>query len=100
MLRNPHGMMHSAMKLRKKLNRLAEENLWKHYCTLTHFPLTSPEWTDRGSPSANPAPNERHNALDVRETQELERLSPLMSPAEQMVLVSLLLALRASGRAC
>jgi len=31
--RNPYGMMHSAMRQRKKLsNRLALESLWKHYC--------------------------------------------------------------------
>ena len=46
------------------------------------------------------SPNERHDALDVRETQELERLRLLISPAEQTVLVSLLLALLASGEDC
>ena len=27
-LRNPHGLMHTAMRQRKKLRRLAEESLW------------------------------------------------------------------------
>ena len=31
-LRNPHGMMHSAMRQRTKRNKLAEERLWKHNC--------------------------------------------------------------------
>ena len=31
-LRNPHGLMHTAMRQRKKLRRLAEESLWKHNC--------------------------------------------------------------------
>ena len=41
--------------------------------------------------------NDRHLALDVRETQELERLRPLISPAEKSVRVCFLLALIASG---
>jgi len=41
--------------------------------------------------------NDRLLALDVRETQELERLRPLIGPAEKSVRVCLLLALVASG---
>ena len=48
-------------------------------------------------PKRKSSTNERHNALDVRETQELQRLLPLISPAEKSVLVCLLLALVASG---